>query len=103
MNPPRNKRWGIRMRLLVLLLMGLWTCVHIAAAAPFEEPRLPGVAPSAVVLGEDRDGDGDPDEVQINLEVAEIQEEVYPGKRVTFWVFGCRVQPSASRRATWLR
>jgi FtsP/CotA-like multicopper oxidase with cupredoxin domain/Cu/Ag efflux protein CusF len=73
--------------LLGLLLIGLWTRVHIATAAPFKEPRLAGVAPTAVVLGEDRDGDGDPDEVQIHLEVVEVQEEVYPGKRVTFWVF----------------
>jgi FtsP/CotA-like multicopper oxidase with cupredoxin domain/Cu/Ag efflux protein CusF len=73
--------------LLVLLLMGPWAWAYRAAAASFEEPSLPGVAPTAVVLGQDHDGDGDPDEVQINLEVAEIQEEVYPGKRVTFWVF----------------
>jgi FtsP/CotA-like multicopper oxidase with cupredoxin domain/Cu/Ag efflux protein CusF len=73
--------------LLVLLFIGLCMCVHRAVAASFEEPRLPGVASTAVVLGEDRDGDGDPDEVQIHLEVVEVQEEVYPGKRITFWVF----------------
>jgi len=48
---------------------------------------IPGAAPDAVVLGRDLDGDGDADEVTIRLEVDEIQQEVYPGKFVTFWVF----------------
>jgi FtsP/CotA-like multicopper oxidase with cupredoxin domain len=48
---------------------------------------IPGAAPDAVVLGHDLDGDGDADEITIRLEVDEIQEEVYPGKFVTFWVF----------------
>jgi FtsP/CotA-like multicopper oxidase with cupredoxin domain/Cu/Ag efflux protein CusF len=73
--------------LLGLCLLGLWTRVHTATATPFEDPRIPGVSPTAVMLGADNDGDGDPDEVQINLEVVEVQEEVYPGKQVTFWVF----------------
>ena len=53
----------------------------------FIEPPIPGMSKEAVVLGRDLDGDGDPDEVTINLEVIEVQEEVYPGKFVTFWVF----------------
>ncbi len=48
---------------------------------------IPGAAPDSVVLGRDLDGDGDADEVTIRLEVDEIQQEVYPGKFVTFWVF----------------
>ncbi len=56
-------------------------------AARFVEPPIPGASPEAVVLGRDLDGDGDPDEVTINLEVIEVREEVYPGKVVTFWVF----------------
>ena len=48
---------------------------------------IPGRARDAVTLGRDLDGDGDPDEVHIRLEIIEIQEEVYPGKWVTFWVF----------------
>jgi FtsP/CotA-like multicopper oxidase with cupredoxin domain len=40
-----------------------------------------------VTLGRDLDGDGDADEVDIHLEVDEIQEEVYPGRVETFWVF----------------
>ncbi len=39
------------------------------------------------MLGRDLDGDGDPDEIHFHLEVVEIQEEVYPGEFVTFWVF----------------
>jgi FtsP/CotA-like multicopper oxidase with cupredoxin domain/Cu/Ag efflux protein CusF len=48
---------------------------------------IPGAAADAVVLGRDLDGDGDADEITIRLEVDEIQQEVYPGKFVTFWVF----------------
>jgi FtsP/CotA-like multicopper oxidase with cupredoxin domain/Cu/Ag efflux protein CusF len=48
---------------------------------------VPGAAPDAVVLGRDLDGDGVADEVTIRLEVDQIQEEVWPGKLVTFWVF----------------
>ena len=40
-----------------------------------------------MTLGRDLDGDGDPDEIDIHLEVDEIQEEVYPGQYETFWVF----------------
>ena len=58
-----------------------------AVAAPWKEPAIPGTTSSAVTLGRDLDGDGDPDEVHIRLEVIEVQEEVYPGKFVTFWVF----------------
>ncbi|HSR72668.1 MAG TPA: multicopper oxidase domain-containing protein, partial [Kiloniellales bacterium] len=38
-------------------------------------------------LGRDLDGDGDPDEIEISLEVIETQQEVFPGEFVTFWVF----------------
>lgn len=48
---------------------------------------IPGAAENAVELGQDLDGDGDPDEVHFRLEVIELQEEVYPGEFVTFWVF----------------
>ena len=51
------------------------------------QARLPGADPRAVELGRDLDGDGDPDEVHIRLEVVEVQEEVYPGEFITFWVF----------------
>ena len=40
-----------------------------------------------MTLGRDLDGDGDPDEIDMHLEVDEIQEEVYPGQFETFWVF----------------
>jgi hypothetical protein len=68
---------------------------------------IPGAAPDAVVLGRDLDGDGDADEITIRLEVDEIQEQVYPGKFVTFWVFAppgdgmvspARAQPHDPRR-----
>ena len=48
---------------------------------------IPGADPDAVELGQDVDGDGDADVIQIHLEVIEIQEQVYPGEYVTFWVF----------------
>jgi FtsP/CotA-like multicopper oxidase with cupredoxin domain len=48
---------------------------------------IPGADENAVQLIRDVDGDGDPDEIHFFLEVVEIQEEVYPGEFVTFWVF----------------
>jgi FtsP/CotA-like multicopper oxidase with cupredoxin domain/Cu/Ag efflux protein CusF len=51
---------------------------------------IPGADEGAVQLIRDLDGDGDPDEVHFHLEVVEIQEEVYPGEFVTFWVFAPR-------------
>jgi manganese oxidase len=56
-----------------------------ALAAELEP--IPGAHEKAVELGRDLDGDGDPDEIHFHLEVVEIQEEVYPGEFVTFWVF----------------
>ena len=70
--------------LSALLLSFVRTSV---AGTPFLEPSIPGTSGDAIVLGRDLDGDGDPDEVTINLEVIEVKEEVYPGKVVTFWVF----------------
>ncbi len=64
----------------------------------FVEPAIAGVSKEAVILGRDLDGDGDPDEVHINLEVIEIRERVYPGKVTTFWVFapeGAGMTPNA--------
>jgi len=57
------------------------------AALEAEVAAIPGADENAVVLGRDLDGDGDPDEIHFHLEVAEIQEEVYPGEFVRFWVF----------------
>jgi FtsP/CotA-like multicopper oxidase with cupredoxin domain/Cu/Ag efflux protein CusF len=54
---------------------------------PWKEPSIPCASERAVTLGRDLDGDGDPDEIDIHLEVDEIQEEVYPGQFETFWVF----------------
>ncbi len=63
------------------------TASPVEAAKGWQEPRTPGTSEEAVMLGRDLDGDGDPDEVDIRLEVIEVQEEVYPGEFVTFWVF----------------
>ncbi len=57
---------------------------------------IPGAAEYAVELGRDLDGDGDPDEVHFHLEVIEVQEEVYPGEFVTFWVFAPLGSPISS-------
>lgn len=54
-----------------------------------------GLAPDAVVKGEDRDGDGDPDVIHIKLEIAGLNEgvesltpfEIAPGIAPGFWVF----------------
>ncbi|MEE8499983.1 MAG: multicopper oxidase domain-containing protein [Kiloniellales bacterium] len=58
-----------------------------ATAQAWTEPSIPGTSSAAVTLGRDLDGDGDPDEIHIRLEVIELQEEVYPGEIATFWVF----------------
>lgn len=57
------------------------------AAAPWTEAASPGASDAAITLGRDLDNDGDPDEINIRLEIVELQQEVYPGKFVTFWVF----------------
>jgi FtsP/CotA-like multicopper oxidase with cupredoxin domain/Cu/Ag efflux protein CusF len=57
------------------------------AALEAELAPIPGADQRAVQLGRDLDGDGDPDEIHFHLEVIEVQEEVYPGEFVTFWVF----------------
>jgi FtsP/CotA-like multicopper oxidase with cupredoxin domain len=58
-----------------------------------------GLTPDAVEKGRDLDGDGDPDEIHIRLEVAELnggspeldeattQHEIAPGIKPGFWVF----------------
>ncbi len=58
-----------------------------AGARDFIHPNIAGAAPDAITFGADLDGDGDPDEVHIRREVAEIVEEVYPGEFMAFWVF----------------
>ena len=57
----------------------------LAGTAPLA--AVPGYAPEALRLGRDLDGDGDPDEIWIELEVIEVEEEIYPGEVMTFWVF----------------
>ena len=57
------------------------------AVTGWHDTRIPGTSEQAVVLGRDLDGDGDPDEITIRLEVIEVTEEVYPGEYVKFWVF----------------
>ena len=57
------------------------------ASDHWSEAPIPGTSETALVLGRDLDGDGDPDEITIRLEVIEVREEVYPGEFVTFWVF----------------
>ena len=78
-----------RMGMAVLRLALLSTLIHGVTlyAEAREASAIPGTARDAVTLGRDLDGDGDPDEVHIRLEIIEVQEEVYPGKMVTFWVF----------------
>lgn len=82
----RRLRWEIFGLSIGTFTLGLLLTLHTPGDA-VEPKTLPGMSPSAVKLGQDTDGDGDPDVVEINLEVIEVQQEVYPGKQVTFWVF----------------
>ncbi len=41
----------------------------------------------AVALGDDLDGDGDPDELTICLQILELNQEIAPGITLPFWVF----------------
>ena len=59
----------------------------VNASDHWKEARIPGTSEDAMMLGRDLDGDGDPDEITIRLEVIEVTEEVYPGELVQFWVF----------------
>ncbi len=72
------------------------------AAGHWQEARIPGTSENAITLGRDLDGDGDPDEVNIRLEVIEVQEEVFPGEKETFWVFAPEgeARRSESRKVT---
>jgi FtsP/CotA-like multicopper oxidase with cupredoxin domain len=49
-----------------------------------ERNRIPGADDSAVLVTDGPDGTH---EVTFQLEIAEVQQEVYPGKRVLFWVY----------------
>jgi FtsP/CotA-like multicopper oxidase with cupredoxin domain len=78
---------------LLSLALGLVAAISAAAAtsprggaAAWREPPIPCASPRAVTLGRDLDGDGDADEIDIHLEVAEIREEIYPGRFETSWV-----------------
>ena len=70
-------------------LCGLVGAVPTAgqAAEQWQEPAIAGFSPGAITLGRDLDGDGDSDEVNIRLEIIEVEQEVFPGEFVTFWVF----------------
>jgi hypothetical protein len=52
-----------------------------------ENARIPGAEDNAVELGPDTDAQGNYTQVHFRLEIAEVQEEIYPGKFVTFWVY----------------
>lgn len=74
-----------------------------------------GLAPDAVVLGRDLDGDGDPDEVEIHLEVVELNGgspdtaepipgfAIAPGIQPGFWVFAPKGFGMATRTLEDLR
>lgn len=68
-----------------------------------------GLAPDAVVIGNDRDGDGDPDEIHVKLEVVELNGRspdtpeliprypIAPGIEPGLWVFVPKTQGMATR------
>lgn len=61
--------------------------VEPKAKSPAKQASLPGMARDAFRFGADLDGDGDPDEIDIRLEIIEIEEEIWPGKFLNSWVF----------------
>ncbi len=80
------------MKMRIAAALGFASVIAAASSAAnadghWVEPLIPGTSEQALVLGRDLDGDGDPDEITIRLEVIEITEEVYPGEFVKFWVF----------------
>jgi FtsP/CotA-like multicopper oxidase with cupredoxin domain len=85
MTGARNRRFLHAVVGMLLLLAAASGAAQPAEGA--QQVRIPGTSENAVKLGRDLDGDGDPDEVDIRLEVIEVREEVYPGAFVTFWVF----------------
>ncbi len=52
-----------------------------------QNARIQGAEDSAVELGPEIDAQGNYTQVHFRLEIAEVQEEVYPGEFVTFWVY----------------
>lgn len=70
-----------------------------------------GLTPDAVVMGDDKDGDGDPDVVTIKLEVAELNGRspdmpelipayfIAPGIQPGLWVFAPKVHGMATKNA----
>ena len=69
-----------------------------------------GLSPDTVVLENDRDGDGDPDDVHIRLEVAELNGRspdvafpvpaysIAPGIQPGFWVFVPKAHGMATKK-----
>ncbi|HXG21883.1 MAG TPA: multicopper oxidase domain-containing protein [Methylomirabilota bacterium] len=70
-----------------------------------------GLAPDAIVMGDDKDGDGDPDVVTIKLEVVELNGRspdipepvpaffIAPGVQPGFWVFAPKTHGMATKNA----
>lgn len=70
-----------------------------------------GLTPDTVVMGEDKDGDGDPDVITIKLEVAELNGRspdmtelipayfIAPGIQPGLWVFAPKVHGMATKNA----
>ncbi len=52
-----------------------------------EKAPIPGADDSAVEIDPEPDAEGNAKWVHFRLEVIEVQEEVYPGEYVTFWVY----------------
>jgi hypothetical protein len=70
-----------------------------------------GLAPDAVVMGEDKDGDGDPDVITIKLEVVELNGRspdmtelipsyfIAPGIQPGLWVFAPKIHGMATKNS----
>ena len=63
------KHWKAFLSLASVSLMLLFISADAIPVQQRTEPRIPGTSETAITLGRDLDGDGDPDEVKINLEV----------------------------------
>lgn len=81
------KRSTLRACLILIPLIMLLFPSASRAEASWKIPNIPGTSETAVTMGKDLDNDGDPDEIHIRLEIIEVEEEVYPGEFLPFWVF----------------
>ena len=75
------------MRVFLRVALGAFLCCVGFPALAQDFQSAPGIAGDTITYGADLDGDGDPDEIELRLEIIEVVEEVAPGEVLAFWVF----------------